>query len=183
MSADSAERDPLVADEDLYRLLLGYRQQLAAVWSDATIHPSYLDESSVGQPISRGQCGVSSAWILWKLGERFRSMTEATYCYGDVFDGGTGEKFEFHCWLEFGRSAERLVVDVTCDQFKVLHDTPVLFERHDRLMDRLIEYRADSRRSFDELSEDHVWERFETLQQLTAPVVEPELATLSAPTG
>ncbi|MEU0096830.1 hypothetical protein [Kribbella sp. NPDC006257] len=172
-----------MADEDLYRLLLGYRQQLAAVWSDATIHPSYLGEPSAGRPISRGQCGVSSAWILWKLGERFRSMTEATYCYGDVVDGGTGETFEFHCWLEFGSSAERLVVDVTCDQFKVLHDTPVLFERHDRLMDRLIEYRADSRRSFDELSEDHVWERFETLRQLTAPVAEPELATLSAPTG
>jgi len=178
MSADSVESDPFMADEDLYRLLLGYRQRLAEVWSEETIHPSYLDEQPADRPASRGQCGVSSAWILWKLGERYRSMTGATYCYGDVFDGGTGETFEFHCWIEFGGegSAQRLVADVTSDQFKVLHDTPVLLERHDQLMDRSIEYRADSRRSFDELREDHVWSRFEALRQLT----DPEFATLSA---
>ena len=180
MSADSVESDPVMADEDLFRLLLGYRQQLAEVWSDVTIHPSYLGDEMADKPVSRGQCGVSSAWILWKLGESYRSMTGATYCYGDVIDHGSGETFEFHCWIEFGdeASAQRLVADVTSDQFKVLHDTPVLLEPHDQLTERLIEYHAVSRWSFEELREDHVWSRFETLRQLT----DPELATLSAST-
>jgi hypothetical protein len=173
LSPDLARQQYLPANpvvpERLFRRLLGFRSQLADVWSAETIHPSYDFEEKPGPKAPDGQCGVSSAWILWKFGSWYRFR--AKYCYGDIIIRGATEPN--HCWIEMGnaRSARRLVIDVTCDQFKIFEDTPVLLDRHARLTDQAIEYRADSRRSFRSLKveKDHVLPRFETLRELTDP--------------
>jgi hypothetical protein len=160
--------DPAVRRR-LFRRLLAFRTELAEVWSLKTIHASYVDNLTADQAASTGQCGVSSAWILWRFGRWYRFR--AKYCYGDIIHGATDTTFEYHCWIEIGNagSARRLVIDVTCDQFKVFEDTPVLLDRHARLLGQSIEYRAASRRSFRSLNTDHVWPRFETLRELTNP--------------
>lgn len=150
------------------RPLEEYRAILAKAWSDKTIHPGYLPFQPVVR--SQGQCGVSSAWLLRRLGRRQRRLAE--YCYGDiVVHGAQPETIRSHCWVEIGdaSSADRLVVDLTRDQFGPrLPDTP-LSESHGSLMKRSIEYRARRRMQFEDLREDAVWPRFKVLEQETLP--------------
>jgi hypothetical protein len=64
------------------------------------------------------------------------------------------------------------VIDVTCDQFaqiELFRGRPVLCERYSDLTDRLIEYRAVTRRSLEELRSDSVWARLTLLDEATRP--------------
>lgn len=148
------------------------REVLASHWTDATIYPSFKATRTPDQPASHGQCGVSSAWVLRRLGRPWRSA--AYYCVGDVlFSEGEPDVAKFHCWVEIGdeSSTKRLVIDLTCDQFQALRDVSVLIEDHGTLMDRSIEYKASSRRRFKELRRDSVWARFKVLDQATKPTL------------
>jgi len=159
----------------LNRKLNRHRVVLARAWSEATIHPSFKTAESPARPASVGQCGASSAWLLRRLSRSWRF--EASYCFGDVFFGG-GEHgvAEFHCWVEIGTesSAERLVIDLTFDQFdefdqfEMFRDRLVLCEPYRDLTARSIEYKAVSRRSLEELRDDSVWNRLEVLDQATS---------------
>lgn len=149
--------------------LTKYREVLASNWSDDTIYPSFRATKGPDQPASHGQCGVTSAWVLRKLS---RAWPQAQYCVGDVLFGeGERDVAEFHCWVEIGHasSTERLVIDLTCDQFEALRDFEVLCEDHGSLMDRSIEYKASSRRRFKELREDSVWGRLKVLKRAMRP--------------
>jgi hypothetical protein len=179
---DTAERSAVVHGSDpsevrpakwssaevqfLREQLTKHREVLVGHWTDDTIYPGSRVTKTPDQPASHGQCGVSSAWLLRRLGRSWRS--DAYYCVGDVlFGDGEPDVAEFHCWVEIGdeSSAERLVVDLTCDQFEALGDVSVLCEERGSLMDRSIRYEASSRRRFKELRDDSVWGRYKVLDQ------------------
>lgn len=136
------------------------------------MHPSFKAARSPARPASVGQCGASSAWLLRRL-NRSRRL-QVSYCFGDVFFGGDeADVARFHCWVEIGAesSSDRLVVDLTFDQFDqfaMFKDRQVLCEPYRALAAWSIEYRAVSRRSLKELRDDSVWNRLEVLDQATS---------------
>jgi len=149
----------------LEKQLTKRRKVLARHWTDDTIYPSFKATKTADQPASHGQCGVSSAWVLNWLSESWRSA--AYYCVGDVqFSADERDVAKFHCWVEIGdeSSTRRLVIDLTCDQFQAFRGVSVLIREHGSLMGRSIEYKASSRRRFEELHGDSVWARFEILE-------------------
>jgi hypothetical protein len=104
---------------------------------------------------------VSSAWLLQELPWILR--LRGRYCVGDIMVGG--ETLPFHCWIEIGpgTSPGRWVIDVTCDQFELLADRAFVCDRHSSLVERSIEYRAETRQSARELRADPVWDRAQVL--------------------
>ncbi|TDW76136.1 hypothetical protein [Kribbella pratensis] len=150
------------------------RHRLARHWNDTTRHPR--TPRLPGDPLSVGQCGVSSAWLMPRLRRSWRS--QARYCFGDVRFGADKEIAAFHCWVEIGDEASprRLVIDLTFDQFdqfsrfEKLSNRPVLCEYYGDLTNWSIEYKANSRRSLEELRGDSVWDRYTALDQATSPV-------------
>ncbi|MFF0268624.1 hypothetical protein [Kribbella sp. NPDC004536] len=168
---------PLVSDLGLRLLrwtLTKSRCRLARHWDDTTRHPR--TPRRPGDPLSVGQCGVSSAWLMPRLRRSLRS--QAHYCFGDIWFGANKDVAEFHCWVEIGDEASprRLVIDLTFDQFdqfsrfETLRGRSVLCEYYGDLTNRSIEYKANSRRSLEELPGDSVWDRYEALDQATSPV-------------
>ncbi|WP_134117231.1 hypothetical protein [Kribbella kalugense] len=141
-----------------------HRSVLLEAWSPETVYPGTDAMQLTDQPASKGQCGVSSAWLLPRLSwlRRFR----ATYCVGYVvFEGRDSGSDVLHCWIEIGgtRSGRRLVIDLTCDQFDDLSDRDLVCEPYKTLVNQSIEYRAGSRMRFNDLRHDPVWHRYERL--------------------
>jgi hypothetical protein len=154
---------PIPGDEEWLRRLCGYRCLLEGAWSAETIHPGYTTEDGPTTP-SRGQCGVTSVWVARELRRKY--SVEATYCYGTLtIDRAQKSIVDHHCWLEIGQweDPQRIVIDLTCDQAEGL-ESPVLCERHNRLIESGVQYDARSRLSVDELHTDRVWRRFQALR-------------------
>jgi hypothetical protein len=144
-----------------------HRKRLFDAWSNATMHESYEFDPKVK---SRGQCGVTSAWLIGELKKR-RAGLELSYCYGTVRAAEDDSPvLEWHCWVEVGGEdiRERWVVDLTGDQVPALSAHPVLCWPHDELRDRLgFHYSVDHRRlTAVEVLDDPVQERLSTLRQL-----------------
>ena len=125
--------------------LTGYRKLLKDAWSDQTIHESFKSAPGDNATASRGQCGVSSAWLVEVLEEAHPAL-EISYCYGDLIaTDRAGVALERHCWVEVGPrfDPERLVIDLTGDQWELLKDRPVLCLPHDQVKRELrVDYRA-----------------------------------------
>ncbi len=149
--------------------LRSYRKRLQDAWSDETIHESFRSAPGEQAPASRGQCGVSSAWLVEKLRVADRSL-ELSYCYGDVQSTVYDEPvLPRHCWVEVGAKNDpgRLVIDLTGDQVGSLRDYPVLCLPHDELIRELrIDYQANHvRLNPDELRSDLVQHRLGILKR------------------
>ncbi|WP_410787343.1 hypothetical protein [Kribbella sp. C-35] len=144
-----------------------HRSALTRAWSPDTIYPGSESRPRDNTPASFGQCGVSSAWLIRQLSWLRRRQAE--YCVGYVLFGGGRGRSELHCWVEIGdaTSTKRLVIDLTADQFEHLSSKQVLCAPHERLVDQLIEYKADYRMRFGMLREDDVWERYQALRKAT----------------
>lgn len=152
----------------LQKRLHVYRSVLTAAWSNDTRYRGAGDEPAIDLIPSTGQCGVSSAWLLRRLGWSLRRR--ANYCVGYLcFGADAAERSDLHCWIEVGgaSSAQRLIIDVTADQFSRLRHKPVLCERYEDLLHRSIQYQADARLTFRELRDDDVWRRYEVLAEAT----------------
>ncbi|TCO23221.1 hypothetical protein EV652_10944 [Kribbella steppae] len=163
-------------------LLHTYRTLLSKAWSPRTIHPDFAFTRIDGKPVSRGQCGVTSAWLLHKL-RQWQPEIEATYCYGEVVS--LDETLADHCWVEIkgSSSPECWVVDLTCDQFDVFKGEAVRCESHDSLKRRSIEYKAISQLSYGDLKRDLVWKRFKKLKyriRLSSPLATVRLRFATA---
>jgi hypothetical protein len=149
------------------RNLPSYRRQMQTVWSEKTMHESFRPRPGQDVPSSRGQCGVSSAWLMETLNRQ--GVKRLTYCYGNVYSAterGVVE-LERHCWVEVGwrRNPARFVIDLTGDQAPVLKDHPVLFRRYRAVKkDLRVEYRAATRMSLPKLAEDPVQDRLDILK-------------------
>lgn len=149
--------------------LTGYRKLLMDAWSDQTIHESFKSVPGDNATASRGQCGVSSAWLVEVLEEAHPAL-EISYCYGDLIAiDQTGVALERHCWVEVGQRHDpaRLVIDLTGDQWELLKDQPVLCLPHDQVKRVLrVDYRVKQARM--------------SPLQLKYDLVQPRLAILKA---
>jgi hypothetical protein len=158
-------RQPLPAWADE---LGNHRKRLYDAWSDDTMYAGTPERLVDLDSKSRGQCGVSSAWLMGQLGGR-PDVADLFYCYGHVMlaDPRT-ELLATHCWVEVGAVDHpgRYVIDLTGDQVGPLQNYEVLCWPHDELLERLgIEYRADRMRLTPaELAEDLVQSRLEVLE-------------------
>jgi len=164
VSFPSSRSEPAAGVEELSY----YRKRLQDAWSDETIHESFRGAPGEQAPESRGQCGVSSAWLVEKLRAADRSL-ELFYCYGDVLSTVYDEPvLPRHCWVEVGDEHDpgRLVIDLTGDQAESLRDYPVLCLPHDELIHRLrVDYQATHvRLDPDELRDDLVQRRLGILK-------------------
>lgn len=139
-----AGADVGVSEEELMLHLGTYRTLLEGGWSQATIHPRY--EFGTSPAPSVGQCGVSSAWLTIELQRRFGWDSE--YCFGDVVTRpDPSDGLEHHCWVEIvdASTAERWVVDVTCDQIQRFRGHPILLREHSELRACDVDYVSSSR--------------------------------------
>jgi len=126
--------------------LAGHRKRLQDAWSDQTIHEAFRSPAGAEVAASRGQCGVSSAWLVETLASNH--VRGLTYCYGDVFSVAGPESVELarHCWVEVAQGHDRLVIDLTGDQSEVLGLPEVLYGWHDELRTgRCVDYRPHTR--------------------------------------
>jgi hypothetical protein len=149
----------------LQKRLHTYRSELTEAWSNETRYRGAGHEPVIELRGSAGQCGVSSAWLLRRFGWSLRRR--ANYCVGYLSFGADKPQSDLHCWIEVGgaSSAQRLIVDVTADQFDQLQHKQVLCERYEDLLRRSIQYQADARLSFRDLRHDEVWQRYEVLAE------------------
>ncbi|WBQ02297.1 hypothetical protein [Kribbella sp. CA-293567] len=143
-----------------------YRQRLEDAWSDDTLHESFRTPPGESAPGSRGQCGVSSAWLASVLIDR--NIQGVTYCYGDVFTTGFRKKvaLALHCWIEIEitQAGHRLIVDLTGDQSEILRDHQVLYGWHKQLPAKnRVKYVAQKRLTPEELKQDPVQRRLALL--------------------
>jgi len=119
--------------DGLRPILAAYRAQVQQAWSAATAHEGY--EGKAGDPA--GQCGVTSAWLQRRLLEDHG--IDAAFRGGHVLVTGVSTGAD-HCWLEIGEGSDRVVVDLTADQFSVLRPWPVVCSTHADLRDQGIDY-------------------------------------------
>ena len=99
---------------DIFTIAHEERRRLERVWSHETAHHSVVHQE--GEPISRGQCGVSSVWLARRLLEHDyqAQVAEGTIEMDDLHEG--------FVWVHVTRpNAEPWVVDITSDQFSSMH--------------------------------------------------------------
>ena len=137
------------------------RSFLERGWNRRTVHPQYSDQYAQASPL--GQCGVSSAWLGYRI--RDRLGISASYCYGDLFvDKPGGQSVPHHCWLEIAHGSATIIVDVTADQAGIAEK--VIVEDILALESRGLRYRPNSRRPLDHLQRDDVWSRYNHLRDV-----------------
>ncbi|MEV6286920.1 hypothetical protein [Kribbella sp. NPDC051770] len=143
-----------------------YRKRLLKAWNADTMYSGPLDAPAEDARPSRGQCGVTSAWLIEQLLERVDG-SQLSYCYGTVTHESE-QVLTSHCWVEVvdGPFEQRWVIDFTGDQVETLRNYEVLCWPHDELLERLgVFYNAHiSRLDPIELSSDLVQKRLDLLK-------------------
>jgi hypothetical protein len=128
--------EELDVDVDMEIIRLGFEK----AWDEATAYrPSMVQQ---GDPISKGQCGVTSAYMARLIQKQGR---EVYYCEGDVtFADGTNSIIN-HCWLRIpnyesnGKQLKNLIIDLTSDQSG--YSESVICEPEEILIKRGITYK------------------------------------------
>jgi hypothetical protein len=102
----------------LFRHALATRDMMERAWDDRTAYQGIVLQPD--DPISRGQCGVTSTWFSRYL---VRQGVDARFTEGTIeLTNGRDE----HVWVEVHDIAdEPLVVDLTSDQYRSVLGTSV----------------------------------------------------------
>lgn len=144
---------------DLLLWLTRTRAILETGWSERTLHPDFVGLGRSNP--ARGQCGVSSVWIMRQLRVQFNLTS--LYCYGDLtFVDPSVSSIRRHCWLEIPlskRQRNSIIIDVTVDQAEGFGER-VLIEKRSELQKRGIIYKARITKKLEELPLDSVWNRY-----------------------
>jgi|GEM_PF-1056788 len=124
MECAVAHEMPEILIHDVFAVALEERKRLEKVWSHETAHHSvahYPDE-----PISRGQCGVSSVWLARQLLEK---GYQAQVAEGTIETDNLHEGF---VWVQLERpNTTPWVVDITSDQFGSINGVGVHVGEYD----------------------------------------------------
>jgi hypothetical protein len=145
------------------------RDLLESGWSAETIHPSY--QFGRTRNVSVGQCGVSSAWLVLELSQRFGF--DAEYCYGDVVSrNDAAKRLTHHCWVEIedAVTAEPWVVDITCEQIEHFQAQRVLLALHRVLRAQDVVYTSHSRLKASEVRSSPIGTRLAALDRALAAI-------------
>lgn len=122
LSQVQAEHPPIELDMAVvFRQAANARTMLERVWDDTTAHHSVVPVGA-NQPVSRGQCGVSSVWLARYLsGQGYQAfVAEGVATFGRQQDEG-------YVWVELEDPDPNrpMVVDIASDQFMTLFGTSV----------------------------------------------------------
>lgn len=140
--------------------LRGYRNILEEGWSTNSIHQDYVDGYRPREPY--GQCGVSSAWLVDRLASQLN--TASRYCYGSLSFKDSESGIPSHCWVEIEIDDNTYVIDLTADQAPGF-EKQIVFAADAELRAQGTYYRAEWRKSLDDLPADPVWERVQELRK------------------
>ena len=100
------------------------RQLLERAWSKETAYQGITLMSD--DPVSRGQCGVSSMWLARQL---LSIGYDARFAEGTLY---TGDAVEECVWVHVNQlEGSAQVVDITSDQFQTVHGSRVHVGEYD----------------------------------------------------
>jgi len=139
-----------------------FRSRLSRGWSRATAYSGTITRAQWNTGNSRGQCGVSSAWLAEVLAREYSICS--TFCQGSLlFDEEESENLCDHCWLEIdGAPGEALILDLTCDQAQGF-DRQIVFDSKTKLAREGVHYISHERVSIFDLPSNPVWPRYQRL--------------------
>ena len=96
------------------------RKKLETVWDKDTIFPKTIRADH--DPLSKGQCGVSAAYLAKELIEQGYGIV---YCEGRVDFPIAEQSIDDHCWIRTDdQTKNAVIIDLTADQNHFA--TPVL---------------------------------------------------------
>jgi hypothetical protein len=123
------------------------------------LFPSWSPATAIDR--SRGQCGVSSAWLARVLAQDF--SISSTFCHGRVdVRGNTVEDLADHCWLEISEVGGDFILDLTCNQAPTF-EREMVFASKATLDLEDVQYIPDERVNISDLLNNPVWPRYERL--------------------
>ncbi|MEL6644089.1 MAG: hypothetical protein AAFQ79_09150 [Pseudomonadota bacterium] len=160
-SHDSVDGEFPIDPNDFQRTLLDLRVSLEGIWDENTrYHKTNYDP--VSDPISKGQCGVTSAYLARLLK---REGQEVLFCEGDVHFPDQAPILQ-HCWLRLvtpgGRKSDDIVIDITADQSG--YHEKVICETQNSLVEMGIRYEEQYCVGHSEVGVEHVKNRLKILQ-------------------
>jgi hypothetical protein len=112
------------------------RNELEHAWDELTRY--HRTDFSANDPISKGQCGVTSVYIA-KIFNKY----DVRFCEGDAIFSDRSNSIFNHCWvkiIKFCDGMENLIIDLTADQSG--HNESVICESDINLRKRGIFYNA-----------------------------------------
>jgi hypothetical protein len=160
----------LVSEQTSHRLeatVERLREELEQAWNNLTRY--HRTAYSPDDPISKGQCGVTSAYIARELQKQGQ---EVLFCEGDVSFPGNVQPIKNHCWVKlpsFGpanRQIRDVIIDLTADQSGF--EEQVICETDLALKARGIHYHQAREVEPRVVDAGHLWhlsDRLNTLQQ------------------
>jgi hypothetical protein len=150
--------------KNLLKSLSTFRQELEGAWGEVTRYHK-TDFNPNTDRISKGQCGVTSAFLASQLELLGHTVL---FCEGDVFFPLTDPIIQ-HCWLvlpahpgEKTPSENDLIIDITADQSGF--DKSVICETVRDIRVKGIEYREKTRTPPSSVGTSHLLSRLEVLQ-------------------
>jgi hypothetical protein len=157
--------------EPLGANLEALRSELEHAWDSLTRYHRVTVEPN--DPISKGQCGVTSAYIARELS---RQGHDVLFCEGDVLFPAPVKPIRNHCWVTVPRfrsgakEVENLIIDLTADQSGF--EEPVICEPEQALIGRGIRYQLARQVEPREAQAGHLAERLGTLHQRLADLLD-----------
>jgi len=155
--------DPM-SSQPLSDVLDVLRADLEQAWNRLTRY--HRVTVTPDDPVSKGQCGVTSAYIARELS---RQGHEVLFCEGDVYFPDGVQPIRNHCWVKIPRfaHAEReirdLIIDLTADQSGFVE--PVICEDDQSLRVRGVIYEQAREVEPKAVDAGHLSERLNTLQK------------------
>ena len=111
--------EPARRPGELFRQAIAVRAMLEKAWDSTTVYQGITVTEQ--DPVSRGQCGISSAWLGRFLQDQ---GVDARFVEGKIYV--KNKEGDDHVWVEARNVAdEPLVVDLTSDQYATIFGTTV----------------------------------------------------------
>jgi hypothetical protein len=149
------------------------RRDLELAWNRLTRYHRTTFEPN--DPISKGQCGVTSAYIARELQHQGHAVL---FCEGDVVFPGEVQPIRNHCWVKIshfeqgGKKFQDLIIDLTADQSGF--EESVICEVDASLKSRGISYLQVREVEPRAVDEGHLLARLDTLQQRISSLASEE---------
>ena len=147
-----------------YKYLRKFRSELEEAWDEETRYQGASYSSS--DPISKGQCGVTSAYLAQQYSKEGRKVY---YCEGKVRFPNDSLSIDHHCWLRIPELNDgdtkliNLIIDLTADQNGF--SEAIVFDTNDNLMERGIFYESISERPLSEVPKQRLINRIKILEE------------------
>lgn len=143
-------------NRDFLLYLQDLRRTLESAWDDRTRHPG--TQICQGDAASKGQCGVSTAYLAAEL-ERQNHIV--VYCTGHVAFPLATHDIDDHCWLKMKNDDAIWIIDLTADQNG--YERTIVFDSEADLLKQGVVYRSEKERSLSHIKHENFLTRLKLL--------------------